>query len=102
MSLKAPTLWIEQRGLQHRVYWRNSVAGLPARSYLPFYERDAATKFINLASLLGMDVARRVLATDDPQVAMALLRPASHECDCRRAQRPHRPGRHHRPPRRHL
>ena len=23
MSLKPPSLWIEQRGRQHRVYWRN-------------------------------------------------------------------------------
>jgi hypothetical protein len=40
------------------VYWRNNVAGLPARSYLPFYKRDAATKFINLASLLGSSGSR--------------------------------------------
>ena len=34
MSLKPPSLWIEQRGLQHRVYWRNTPGlGLPARSY---------------------------------------------------------------------
>jgi hypothetical protein len=77
MSLKPPSLWIEKRGRQHRVYRRNtSGLGLPARSYLPFYERDAATKFISLASLLGMDVARRVLATEDPQDATALMQAA--------------------------
>ena len=42
MSLKPPSLWIEQRGHQHRVFWRNTDAGLPARSYLPFYGRDVA------------------------------------------------------------
>ncbi|HYH25787.1 MAG TPA: hypothetical protein VD834_10600 [Blastococcus sp.] len=42
MSLKPPSLWIEKRGQQHRVYWRNTDVGLPARSYLPFYGRDAA------------------------------------------------------------
>ncbi len=45
MSLKPPSLWIEQRGLQHRVYWRNRVPGEPAaRSYLPFYERVGAPR----------------------------------------------------------
>ncbi|HEY0403889.1 MAG TPA: hypothetical protein VGD09_17870, partial [Blastococcus sp.] len=31
MSLKPPSLWIEQRGQQHLVYWRNTLPGLPAR-----------------------------------------------------------------------
>ena len=34
MSLTPPSLWIEQRGLQHRVYWRNGVPGQPTRSYV--------------------------------------------------------------------
>jgi hypothetical protein len=39
MSLKPRSLWIEQRGRQRRVYWRNAAPGLPARSYVPFYVR---------------------------------------------------------------
>jgi len=76
MSLKPPSLWIEQRGLQHRVYWRNNVAGLPAQSYLPFYGRDAAEHFVGSASLLGLHTARQVFTTEDPQAAAALVQAA--------------------------
>jgi hypothetical protein len=51
--------WIEQRGRQHRVYWRSSAVGLPARSYLPFYGRDAAEHFVGSAALLGLDIVRQ-------------------------------------------
>jgi hypothetical protein len=81
MTLKPPTLWIEQRGLQHRVYWRNTGAGLPARSYLPFYVRDEAEQFVGMAGLLGLDTARRVLAAGDPQSATALVHAALAEPD---------------------
>jgi hypothetical protein len=73
MSLKSPSLWIEQRGLQYRVYWRNGVPDLPARSYLSFYGRDAAEHFVGSAALLGLDTARQVFTTEDPQAAAALL-----------------------------
>jgi integrase len=76
MSLKPPSLWIEQRGKQHRVYWRNSDAGLPARSYLPFYGRDAAEHFVGSAALLGLHTARQVFTTEDPQAAAALVQAA--------------------------
>jgi hypothetical protein len=76
MSLKPPSLWIEQRGRQHRVYWRNGVPGLPTRSYVPFYGREEAGRFGGMASLLGLDTARRVVATEDPQEAAALLEAA--------------------------
>ncbi|MGY1914229.1 hypothetical protein [Blastococcus sp. SYSU DS0973] len=66
MSLKPPSLWIEQRGRHHRVYWRNGVAGLPARSYLPFYGRDAAEQFVGMAGLRGLATTRKVLDSDDP------------------------------------
>jgi hypothetical protein len=49
MSLKPPSSWIEKRGDQHRVYWRNGVPGLPARSYLPFYGRAEAEQFVSIA-----------------------------------------------------
>ena len=73
MSLKPPSLWIEKRGHQHRVYWRNTVPGLPARSYVPFHGRDAAEQFVGMAGLLGLATARQVLDTDDPLEATALL-----------------------------
>jgi integrase len=76
MSLKPPSLWIEQRGLQHRVYWRNGVAGLPARSYVPFYGRAEAEQFVGMAGLLGLDTARQVLEADDPHTATVLLQEA--------------------------
>jgi hypothetical protein len=76
MSLKPPSLWIEKRGHQHRVYWRNSLPGLPARSYLPFYGRAEAEQFVGMAGLLGLDTSRQVLDTDDPQAAAALLQAA--------------------------
>jgi hypothetical protein len=76
MSLKPPSLWIEQRGLQHRVYWRNSVPGLRARPYLPFYVRAEAERFTVMAGLLGLDTARQVATTEDPQAAAALLQAA--------------------------
>src|SRR5206468_2648411 len=61
---------------QHRVYWRNSLPGLPARSYLPFYGRAEAEQFVCMAGLLGIDTSRQVLETDDPQAAAALLQAA--------------------------
>ena len=68
MALKPPSLWIEKRGHQHRVYWRNTVSGLPARSYVPFYGRAEAEQFVGMAGLglLGLHTARQVLDTDDP------------------------------------
>jgi hypothetical protein len=76
MSRKAPSLWIEQRGHQYRVYWRNGVPGLRARPYLPFYVRAEAERFIVMAGLLGLDTARQVATTEDPQAAAALLQAA--------------------------
>jgi hypothetical protein len=62
MSLEPPSTWIEPRGRQQRVYWRNPrIPGLPARSSLPFYSRDDSEQFTSVAGLLGMDTARRVL-----------------------------------------
>ena len=49
MSLEPPSLWIEPRGRQHRVYWRNGVHRLLARSYVAFYGRAEAEQFITMA-----------------------------------------------------
>jgi len=76
MSLKPPSLWIEQRARQHRVYWRNSGAGLPARSYVRFYGRAEAEQFVSMAGLLGLHTARQVLDAGDPQAAAVLLQEA--------------------------
>jgi hypothetical protein len=73
---QAPRLWIEQCGRQYRVYWRNSDAGLPARSHVPFYGRAEAVRFVGMAGLLGLDTARQVLDTEDTHAAAALLQAA--------------------------
>jgi hypothetical protein len=73
-------MWIERRGRQHRVYWRNNDAGLPARSYLPFYGRDEAERFVGMAGRLGLAPARQVLDTEDPQAAAALIQAALARC----------------------
>lgn len=59
MSLKPPNLWIEQRGLQHRVYWRTAVPGLPTRSSLRFYGRAEAEQFVGMPRPPGLDTARK-------------------------------------------
>jgi hypothetical protein len=42
-SQSAPSMWIENRGRQFRVYWRNPpVLGLSARSYQRLYSRGDA------------------------------------------------------------
>jgi hypothetical protein len=58
------------------VYWRNGAPGLPARSYLPFYGRGDAERFVGMAGLLGLDTARQVLDTSDPLEATALVQAA--------------------------
>jgi hypothetical protein len=54
-------MWIEQRGRQHRVYYRTGLSS-PARAFEPFGTRDQAEAFIQLAratSLAGaMSYAR--------------------------------------------
>jgi hypothetical protein len=74
MSLKPPSLWIEKRGRQHRVYWRNAPGlGLPARSYQRFYSSADAQQFIGMAAFLGLDTARQVMATEDVAARRELL-----------------------------
>lgn len=66
MSLKPPSLWIEKRGRQFLVYWRNPEGCLPARScQRGLYTRADAEKFIIMAGHLGLDTTRHVMAAND-------------------------------------
>jgi hypothetical protein len=74
MSLKPPSLWIEKRGRQNRVYWRNPPGlGLAARSYQRFYSRADAEQFVSMAAYFGLETARQVTATEDVAARRALL-----------------------------
>jgi hypothetical protein len=47
-------MWLEKRGRQDRVYWRNTAGlGLPARSYQPFYSQADPEQFIGMAAFLA-------------------------------------------------
>lgn len=66
-------MWIEQRGQQHRVYWRNEASDGARRLYEPFDTPQDAQQFRSMVSVVGLDVARTVLHTQDPAVRRALL-----------------------------
>ncbi|TKJ18290.1 hypothetical protein A6V29_11865 [Blastococcus sp. CCUG 61487] len=73
-------MWIEKRGRQHRVYWRNPAGlGLPARSYQRLDSRGDAEQFIGMAAHFGLDTARRVVATPDKAERRELLAAAQAE-----------------------
>lgn len=73
MSTTTPSFWIELRGRQHRVYWRNRTPGLPARSYEPLKTRADAEDFVHLAGYLGLDTAREALRAADEESRRALI-----------------------------
>lgn len=50
-------MWIEKKGRQYRVYWRNRAGEGPRRRYLPFASREDAEAFIALARLKTLDKA---------------------------------------------
>jgi hypothetical protein len=53
-------MWIDLRGNQHRVYYRNPLPENPRnRDYLAFHSEDDARKFIALVDVLGMDTPLR-------------------------------------------
>lgn len=80
MSLKPPSMWIEKRGRQHRVYWRNAPGlGLPARSYQRLDSRGDAEQFIGMAAHFGLETARQVMATPDASARRELLAAAQAE-----------------------
>ena len=51
-------MWIEQRGQQHRFYWRTADG---RRDYEAAADRAQAETFRQAAQLLGLDQARSVL-----------------------------------------
>ena len=78
MALKPPSLRIEKRGRQHRVYWRKHARARPARPVLPgrFYSSRDAEPFIGMAGFLGLEIARQVMAAEDVAARRALLETA--------------------------
>lgn len=65
-------MWIEQRGRQHRVYFRPGLAS-PKKAFEKFITRDDAERFIELAQLITLGGARRAIADPTGEVLRALL-----------------------------
>jgi integrase len=73
--------WIEQRGRQHRVYWRCPDGH--GRDFEPFEDRAAAARFVELLGLVGPGPARafvrgepaptRAAETEGPGVSLATV-----------------------------
>jgi hypothetical protein len=56
--MEKPTMWIDLRGRQHRVYYRNPCRrSRRNRDYVAFFAEDDARKFIALAGQLGLATA---------------------------------------------
>ena len=66
-------MWIEQRGQQHRVYWRNQNETGPQRGYQPFPTRDQAELFRQLARTSSLSGALAWLRNPNDEVLDELL-----------------------------
>ena len=66
-------MWIEQRGQQHRVYWRNQNETGPKRSFQPFPTRDHAELFRQLARTSSLSGALAWLHNPSEEVLLELL-----------------------------
>jgi hypothetical protein len=67
-------MWIEKRGLQHRVYYRNPLPEKPRnRDSVAFYAEADAHQFIALASQLGLATALAVSDEPDEAAATAII-----------------------------
>lgn len=66
-------MWIEQRGQQHRVYWRNQTETGPQRLYQPFPTRDQAELFRQLARTSSLSGALAWLHNPSEEGLMELL-----------------------------
>jgi integrase len=65
-------MWIEQRGLQHRVYWRTGQA-TPKKAFEAFASRDQADLFIQLARMSSLHGALAYVRDPRPQALAELL-----------------------------
>jgi hypothetical protein len=67
-------MWIDLRGRQHRVYYRNPLPEKPNnRDYVAFFAEDDARKFIALAGQLGLATALAVTNEPDEVAATAIV-----------------------------
>lgn len=76
-------MWIEKRGQQYRVYWRNQDDTGPRRSFEPFPTRDHAETFVQVARLTSLTTALACLRNPSEEALMALSgrrpKPAVHD-----------------------
>jgi hypothetical protein len=67
-------MWIEQRGRQHRVYYRNPLPQKPHnRDNVAFYAETDARGFITLAGQIGLATALAVSSEPDEAAALAII-----------------------------
>jgi hypothetical protein len=67
-------MWIEKRGLQHRVYYRTPLPEKPKnRDSVVFYAEADARGFIDLAGKLGLATALAVTMKPDEHAATAII-----------------------------
>jgi hypothetical protein len=67
-------MWIEKRGRQHRVYYRNPLPEKPSnRDNVAFYAEADARGFIDLAGQLGLATALAVTNEPDEDAATAII-----------------------------
>lgn len=66
-------MWIEKRGQQHRVYWRNRSQDGPRRPYEPFGTQAQAETFMTLARASSLPGALEYLQNPTPEGLLRLL-----------------------------
>ncbi|WP_341925228.1 site-specific integrase [Nocardioides psychrotolerans] len=66
-------MWIEKRGQQHRVYWRNQNQTGPKKSFEPFGTRDQAELFRQLARASSLPRAVAYVRNPSEEALMELL-----------------------------
>jgi hypothetical protein len=67
-------MWIDVRGRQHRVYYRNPLPEKPKnRDQVAFFAEDDARRFIVLAGQLGLATALAVTNEPDEVAATAII-----------------------------
>lgn len=71
-------MWIEKRGRQYRVYWRNHRPDGPMKSFEPFANTEQAQTFIELARLTDLAFALAYVRDPSPEaLAAAFAMPAA-------------------------
>ncbi len=65
-------MWIEQRGRQHRVYYRSGLAR-PKKAFEPFATRDQAEAFVEIARRSSLSGAVVYVRDPNPSALRELL-----------------------------